>query len=287
MYYVIAADGKVNGPLTAADVHQWIAEGRASKYSRVRREGEADWQALGGIPELAPPPAPAPRAPVAIASAGATATATAPLRRAEAIAATYVRRGVRLDAAQCVSRGWRLVRANPVVLICAAGGVWTIIIALTFVPRIGWLAGMVVNSPLLGGLYCLNIRRIRGEAANAEEAFAGFRVAFFIPLVVAGLVSGALTTLGILLLVLPGIYLAVGYMFVLPLVMDKRMDVWTAMEVSRRVVHQQWWMTFALAIIAALMVLAGVLAFGVGVIIAVPVATAALMYAYEDLFGGK
>ncbi len=278
MYYVIAADGKMNGPLTVDDVHRWLAEGRASKFSRVRREGETEWQALGGIPELMlPPPQQAPEP---------TAVADAPvLRKPDAIAAAYLERGVRLDAAHCVSRGWALVRGNPVVLISGATVVWTIIVALTFVPRVGWLAGMVVNSPLLGGLYYLNIRRIRGERAGAEDAFAGFRPVFFMPLLIAGLLSGALTTLGILLLVLPGVYLAVGYMFVLPLVIDKRMDVWTAMEVSRRVVHQQWWMTFALAIVAALMVLAGALAFGVGVILAVPVATAALMYAYDDLFG--
>jgi uncharacterized membrane protein len=284
MYYVIAADGKMNGPLTVDDVHQWLAEGRASKYSRVRREGEAEWQPLAAVPELAAQLAagsrPAPETMPAAAETGLAPT------KPEAIAAVYLQRGVRLDAAHCVSRGWALVRANPAVLVAAALVVWTIIIALTFVPRVGWLAGMVVNSPLLGGLYYLNIRRLRGERPGAEEAFAGFRPALFMPLLIAGLLSGALTTLGILLLVLPGIYLAVGYMFVLPLVIDKRMDVWTAMEGSRRVVHQQWWMAFALAIVAALMVLAGVLAFGVGAIIAVPVATAALMYAYDDLFGG-
>ena len=248
MYYVIAADGKMTGPLTAGDVYEWLADGRASKYLRVRREGESEWQRLGAIPEFAPPPA-QPSAERASDTAQEAPPLTVP-NRPDAIAAMYLRRGVRLDAGHCVARGWALVRGNPVVLVSAAAVVWTIIIALTLVPRVGWLAGMIVNSPLLGGLYYLNIRRIRGEAAGPEMAFAGFRALFFIPLVVAGLVTGALTTLGILLLVLPGVYLAVGYMFVLPLVMDKRMDVWTAMEVSRRVVHRHWWMAFALGLLA-------------------------------------
>jgi uncharacterized membrane protein len=280
MFYVIAADGKMHGPLTVDDVHRWLAEGRASKYSRVRREGEAEWQALHTVAGLMPP---------AIAHApepSAAAVDAHVVQKPEAIAAVYLARGVTIDASRCVSRGWALVRSNFSVLGTAAALVWMIIIALTFVPRVGWMAGMAVNSPLLGGLYYLNIRRIRGEHAGIETAFAGFRPVFFMPLLLAGLVSGAVTTVGILLLVLPGIYLAVGYIFVLPLVVDKRMDVWTAMEVSRRVVHRQWWMTFALAIVVALMVMAGALAFGVGVVIAVPVATAALMYAYEDLFGG-
>jgi GYF domain 2 len=274
MYYVIGADGRMNGPLTAAQVHQWIAEGRANKYSRVRRDDDATWHPLGSIPELAPRPPEPP----------AAASRTAPLSP-DAIAAEYMRRGVKLDAGLCVSRGWALVRGNAAVLVGAAAVVWGIIIALTFVPRIGWLLGMLVNSILLGGLYYVNIRCIRGEPVGTEGTVAGVRIVL-VPLVAAGLISGALTTFGLLLFILPAVYLAVGYMFVLPLVVDKRMEVWTALEVSRRVVHHQWWTAFALAIVATLIVLAGLLAFVVGVVIAVPVATAALMYAYEDLFGG-
>jgi hypothetical protein len=274
MYYVIGADGKMNGPLTASQVHEWIAEGRANKYSRVRRDDEATWHPLGAIPELAPGPAELPAAP----------TVRAGPRSPDAIAAEYVRRGVTLDAGACVSRGWALVRGNLAVLTGAAAVVWGIIIALWYVPRIGWLLGMLVNSILLGGLYLVNIRSIRGERVSAQETLAGLRPAL-VPLLVAGLISGGLTSLGLLLFILPGVYLAVGYMFALPLVVDKRMEVWTALEVSRRVVHHQWWTAFALTIVATLIVLAGFLAFVVGVVIAAPVATAALMYAYDDLFG--
>jgi hypothetical protein len=274
MYYVIGADGKMNGPLTESQVREWIGEGRANKYSRVRRDNEATWHPLGTIPELAPGPAELP----------AVATVRAGPRPPDEIAAEYVRRGVTLDAASCVSRGWALVRGNAPVLVSAAAVVWGIVVTLTFVPRIGWLLGMLVNSILLGSLYSVNIRSIRGERAGAQETLAGLRPAL-VPLLVAGLISGALTTLGLLMFILPGVYLAVGYMFALPLVVDKRMDVWTALEVSRRVVHRQWWTAFALLIVASLIVLAGFLAFVVGVVVAVPVATAALMYAYDDLFG--
>jgi uncharacterized membrane protein len=284
---VIGADGKMNGPLTVAEVHEWVAEGRANKYSRVRRDDDARWHPLGSIPELAATPPDPP------------AAATPPPRSPDAIAAEYVRRGVTLDAGACVSRGWALVRGNLAMLVGAAAIVWSVIIALTYVPRIGWLLGMLADSILLGGLYSVNIRAIRGERLGAQEAISGVRHAL-VPLLVAGLVSGALTSLGLLLFMVPGVYpavravsvlpsvyLAVGYMFVLPLVVDKRMEVWTALEVSRRVVHHQWWTAFALVIVATLIVLAGLLAFVVGAVIAVPVATAALMYAYEDLFGGN
>lgn len=277
MYYVIGADGKMNGPLSADDVRQWLAEGRANKYSRVRREDDETWQPLGTIPELAPraqPPA-------------AHSPAAAPPQSPEAIAAEYLRHGVTLDAGRCVARAWALVKINPLVLVGAAVVAWSIVAVLAYLPKympsVGWLAGTLVNGPMLGGLDYVYLRRIRGEQTRTEDVFAGFRFAY-VPLLLAALVCGGLTALGLLLIV-PGIYLAVGYIFVLPLVIDKRMEVWTAMEVSRRVVHQQWWTTFALALVAAMIALAGLLAFGVGLLIAVPVATATVMYAYEDLFG--
>ena len=179
MYYVIGADGKMNGPLSVADVHQLLAEGRASKYSRVKREGDEAWQPLSAIPELAPPPQPPP-APVVPAH-----TPPPP----ESIASEYLRRDVSLDAGRCVSRGWALVRDNLLVLIGAAAVVWSVLLALSFVPVAGWVAGMVVNSPLLGGLYYVYLRRIRGERAGIEDVLAGFRTAFQ-PLLVAGLLCG-------------------------------------------------------------------------------------------------
>jgi uncharacterized membrane protein len=77
----------------------------------------------------------------------------------------------------------------------------------------------------------------------------------------------------------------VGYVFTLPLVIDKKMDFWPAMEVSRQVVHRHWWSIFALVIVLALIAVAGFLVCVVGAIITIPVANASLMYAYEDLFG--
>ena len=76
-------------------------------------------------------------------------------------------------------------------------------------------------------------------------------------------------------------------MFALPLVIDKKMDFWPAMEVSRRVVHKHWWSTLALVIVLALVAFAGFLLCGVGELITSRCDSAALMYVYEDLFGEK
>src|SRR5206468_8443735 len=127
-------------------------------------------------------------------------------------------------------------------------------------------------------------RRFRGEVVQFGDVFAGFNGAF-LQLALAGLVKWLLTSLGFVLCILPGIYLAVAYAFALPLVIDKKMDFWPAMEVSRRVVTRHWWSIFALLIVMILMVCVGALACLVGMVITVPIASASLMAAYEDLFG--
>jgi hypothetical protein len=199
----------------------------------------------------------------------------------EAIAATYLQRQVSIDIGSALSRGWTLVRDHMLVLAGATVLGWLITVGLVIVPILGWIVGFV----LLGGLDYMFLRRIRGEEVEIGDLFAGFNIAL-LDLTMAGLVKALLTSIGLLLCILPGIYLAVGYVFALPLVIDKKMEFWTAMEVSRRVVHEHWWSVLALAIVLALVAFSGALVCGVGEVITVPIASAALMYVYEDLFGG-
>lgn len=61
MYRIIGADGLEYGPVSAAQVRDWIAQGRANGQTKVRLEGSADWTVLGALPEFAgqsrvPPP---------------------------------------------------------------------------------------------------------------------------------------------------------------------------------------------------------------------------------------
>ena len=200
----------------------------------------------------------------------------------EAIAATYLQRHPSIDISNALSRGWTLVRDHMPVLVGATVLGWLVTVGLAFVPVLGWIVGFV----LLGGLDYMFIRRIRGEEVQIGDVFAGFNLAL-LDLTMAGLVKWLLTSLGLLLCILPGIYLAVGYVFALPLVVDKKMEFWTAMEVSRRVVHEHWWSMFALVIVLALVAFAGFLLCGIGAVITVPIASAALMYVYEDLFGTR
>ncbi|NQU09673.1 NINE protein [bacterium] len=53
MYTLIGADGHEYGPANAAQLQQWVAEGRANAQSLVQAEGTHSWRPLDSYPELA------------------------------------------------------------------------------------------------------------------------------------------------------------------------------------------------------------------------------------------
>jgi len=186
-----------------------------------------------------------------------------------------------VDIGSCLSRGWALVRGDfwPVV------GVTLLILLLrTAAPTL--LIGVFINGPLMGGLCLYFLKKIRGEAASVGTAFSGFSIAF-VPLFLGSLVTTVLTAAGFCCLLLPGIYLAVAWSFTPALVVDKRIGFWTAMGLSRKTISKHWWKFFGFILVLGLIKMAGMLVFFVGYLVAAPVALAALMYAYEDIFGAK
>src|SRR5438046_3002438 len=53
MYKIIGADGQVYGPITAEQLRQWIAEGRANGQTMAQPEGSTEWKPLSSFPEFA------------------------------------------------------------------------------------------------------------------------------------------------------------------------------------------------------------------------------------------
>jgi hypothetical protein len=52
MYRIIGADGREYGPISSAQMRQWIAEGRANAATRALAEGSTEWKLLGSLPEF-------------------------------------------------------------------------------------------------------------------------------------------------------------------------------------------------------------------------------------------
>ena len=265
MYKIIGGDQREYGPITAEQLRQWIAEGRANAQSKIQSEGSGEWKPLGEFAEFAaalgannPPPMPPPN----LAALDA-----------ERVAGEVLARNFNLDIGSCVGRSWDLLKRH---FWLAVGTTLLVGVVASAVPFIGTV--------LQGGLLLFFLKLIRRERAEVGDAFAGFSIAF-LHLFLAGLVIGVLVALGMFCCLLPGIYLAVAWTFAVPLIIDKRMDFWPAMELSRKVASRHWWSLFGLVVLNMFIILAGCLACGVGVFVAAPIAAGSLAYAYEDIFG--
>ena len=273
MYKIIGSDGREYGPVTPEQLRQWIREGRASAQTKVQTEGATEWKALGEISEFADSLRDTGTGPVVPPVLGAVDP--------EALAAQILARDYTIAIGGCISRGWTLV-SKGFWLLVGVSFVGSLIAGGCGVPFLS----LIIGGPMMGGVYSLYLKKIRGQPAMFGDAFIGFSTAF-VPLMLAMLVKGLLTGLGCLLCILPGIYLAVSWAFALPLVIDKKLDFWPAMELSRRVVTKHWWLMLGFLIVCGLVALAGLLACCVGIFVTAAIAQAALMYAYEDIFGAQ
>lgn len=135
------------------------------------------------------------------------------------------------------------------------------------------------------GIALYAIKRVAGdESASMQDLWAGLAIAG--PVVGTALLVWLLTTLGFFLLILPGVYLSVGYMLAMPLVVVRGLGVWEAMETSRKSIQNHWFKIFGLMIVVGLAVsIGGLLTLGIGFIWAMPFAVLANAVLYERIFG--
>ncbi len=195
----------------------------------------------------------------------------------------------RLGGVECAVRGgdwiragWAVFREDPGGFIAFAALLFAAAGLLSRVPVAGALFGLAL-APLWAGLYVVAFLRLSRRKTEFADFFNGYRV--FLPLVLAGLVGGLFVAAGTVLLVVPGLYLAVGYAFAFPLIADRRMDFWQAMELSRTVVTRRWFSIFGFLLLLVLLNIGGAILLLVGLLVTVPVSFCAVAAAYRDIFG--
>ncbi len=279
MYKILGADQREYGPVEADVVRTWIAQHRADGLTMAWSEDAAGWKRLAEFPEFAD-----------ALSGGAPPVlgVAAPREEAKAngvpLADEVLARDYQLFIGDCLGRSWALLMERFWLLVGATAVMLAVCVGLGSVPAVGSAAALLLPFVLWGGVEFVFLKAFRGEPVDIGVAFSGFGKVFP-ALMLAGLVTWALTGVGLLLCVLPGIYLAVCWKLFTPLlILDRGLDFWQAMECSRRVVTRHWWTCLALALVFLLLVGAGVLVCGVGVLFTLPLGLGMLVAAYEEIF---
>ncbi len=191
--------------------------------------------------------------------------------------------GYTVDLKQYIHQGWSVFIKNIGPYLLYATIFWAINIGLEMIPVIGQLAAPIIIFPVAMGFFVYTAKKLKQAPARFEDFFKAFH--YFVPLLLVGILMNILILIGFLLFILPGIYLAVAYLFASMLVVDRKMSPWQALETSRRIITKKWLHLFVLALILLSLNFVGILIFIVGVIPATALTFCILTAAYEDIIG--
>lgn len=240
MYKIIGGDHQEYGPSTVEEIRQWIADGRANGQTLARLEGTNEWKPLASFPEFAHLNVPKLGVPPVIGALPRLPAQNTPPN----YAASVLSRNPRLSIGECLNRGWHLLTSNFGLLLPATFLVCGCRLFLSMLPIVGVL-GLLFTGAFYGGLYLVFLKRLRNEPATVGEAFSGFGENFT-QLLLVGFISLLLVFVGLALCVVPGIFLLVVWAFAIPLVADKRLGFWDALELSRKMATRYWFQIAAL-----------------------------------------
>lgn len=185
-----------------------------------------------------------------------------------------------------IKRGWELWKANKWVLTLS-----TILILLVglipnpteggmeklFIELIVFVASTFVSMGYLKSLLMIE----RGEKVEFQDLFGHTK--YFGRYVVTSLLYGVLIGVGLILLLIPGIYLALKYSQAAMLVLDKDVRIGEAFTKSGMMTKGVKWKLVGFYLSIIIVALLGFLALGVGVLITVPVASLAVVVVYRKL----
>ncbi len=135
------------------------------------------------------------------------------------------------------------------------------------------------------GLILIAVKRVGQQPFSWKMVFSGFKIVG--TLTVAIILQLLLLTIGFCLFILPGIYLSIGYMLTFPLIMEKGLSPWQAMETSRKAIHKRWWTVFFTFIVLSIIATISAIPAGIGLIWTVPMFFVMVGILYYHFFGDE
>jgi membrane-anchored glycerophosphoryl diester phosphodiesterase (GDPDase) len=153
---------------------------------------------------------------------------------------------------------------------------------------IAWPVQVVAISatmPMIAGVTIMGIRHAQGKTVSSGTVFSYFHR--ILGAMLWYLLMTLMIILGYILLIIPGIYLSFAYMFSLPLMIEKDMTAWQALEVSRKAVTRIWFRATGFLLLAVLLVTLGAIPLGIPLIWIVPWTALAYSMVYFKLFGAE
>ena len=186
--------------------------------------------------------------------------------------------------------GWETVKKRPVFII----GVWAIFLVLyagyiivdfvvfpdqIFTPFDLLFFPAIVFVTIGYIRICLNC--IDGEKSSVADLFRHYRL--FLPMLGASLLYGLSVMLGLILLIVPGIMVAMARYMYDYLIVDRKMSVSESLKYSAVIMKGHKGDLFVFLLLLIPVNIAGLLALGLGIFVTVPLSMLALTHAYRQI----
>ncbi|MFC4606049.1 hypothetical protein [Rhodococcus kronopolitis] len=200
-----------------------------------------------------------------------------------------------LTVGNALGYAWEKFKANAGVWVGIVLLIALIEIALSFIFDLNsteftvWGAIGTIVTTIVG--YLVNAALVRGALheldGNKPAIGSFFQFTNVGAIIVASLVVGALTGIGFLLLIIPGIVVAFLTWWTLQFVIDQQQDPITAIKSSFRAISQNVGPLVLLTLALIGINIVGALLCMVGLLVTIPITTIASTYAYRVVVGGR
>ncbi|MEN8252963.1 MAG: hypothetical protein ABFQ62_01145 [Patescibacteria group bacterium] len=185
---------------------------------------------------------------------------------------------------ETVSKAWKLTKANIGFLVGVVLIAWIFPMLITKLLGEGLLSSLLSSAASIIisiGLINISLKIISGKKPKFENLYESYPV--FFSYLFASVLVGLMVIVGLIFLIIPGIYLALKYQFAPYLVIDKKMGAIEAIKKSGEMTKGKLMDLFFLALVMLLINILGVLALGVGLLVSTPVSMLSVAYVYKKL----
>ncbi len=153
-----------------------------------------------------------------------------------------------------------------------------------FWSTVTFIYGILIVGPIGYGVAYAYLRAVRGETLKTQDMFYVFQN--YWNAVLANILVAVIIGIGLVLLVVPGIVFACKLAFTPYLITERKMEVVEAIKQSWRMTSGHAWKVFLIGVLAIFISIAGLICFGVGILVAwiwIGLALASLYIAVEGL----
>ena len=183
--------------------------------------------------------------------------------------------GFRLSLESTLQVGFNLLRKAPAEFI-----IFSILGVVVFSNPV---SGVLLGGPVMASYLHMAHLASRDQRIEISDFFKGFEKAR--SLILLNLLIFLLVLLGLIMLVIPGIYFAVSYVFSHLFVWFYDKDPSEAMRLSKLTVSGNFRQIILLFLILAGINFLGIMAMGIGILLTMPFSFCVVYAAFDDLIG--